>query len=90
VNTSRLRRLADSALAALADFARRLTTAELLLLESCCFPVTVVSQHPDQAQDQAPAFTLLTEVAVEAEPAEMLAAQQTETRPTAAVAATTR
>jgi hypothetical protein len=85
-----LRRLADSALAALADFVRRLTTAELLLLESCCFPVTVVSLAPGSGPRSGAAFTLLTEVAVEAEPAEMLAAQQTETRPTAAVAATTR
>ncbi|HET9561815.1 MAG TPA: hypothetical protein VFP01_06900, partial [Propionibacteriaceae bacterium] len=36
------------------------------------------------------ALTVLTELDVEAEPAEMLAAQQTETRPTAAVTAAMR
>ena len=50
------------------------------------FPVTVVLLRSAPGT----ALTLLTEPDVDAEPAEMLAAQQTETRPTATVAAARR
>jgi hypothetical protein len=78
--------LLEAARAVLVDLAPTAATLSPALSDRCCLMVAVVWLAPGSGT----ALAVLTEAAVEAEPAEMLAAQQTETRPTAAVAATRR
>ena len=85
VNTSRTRRLFDLACSALLTLVWRVLRLGAAVFDWSWLPVMVwLTPGPGTA------LKPLVEPDVEAEPAEMLAAQQTATRPTAAVAATRR
>jgi hypothetical protein len=86
VNTSRLRSLLDRACPVLVELVRLASTLSPVACDPSWLPVAAVVLPPGSGN----ALTLLAESAVEAEPAEMLAAQQTQTRPMATVAAAMR
>jgi hypothetical protein len=86
LNASRTRRLLDRASPVVLELVSPVLILRAVVFDPSWFRVMVTWLTPGSDT----AATLSVDPDVAAEPAEMLAAQQTETRPTAAVAATKR